>query len=378
MIGRLGAGMALLLLSACAAPRRPVLKPSPPKPSGTQRPVSPVPAKPKPVSPRPPLDLGFSPAAPAVPNAAEVFGDGPVILASSRDLGSFSLLANGGFNANWYVGYNTCWVYRLPPIPAGTYQKVYVGAKLGAMKTEPRPGGPSWERRVVPGEISIGVSDAPSWPQSRRYFLARTEDIPLEGDASNALDGVGESRWFWTELPLKAVSATSDNYVALYSPDGDLRDAAHAPILAAGPSTGGVDLWLNNNAQGRPPLTAGEALKTPVGSYEPAVAIKLVPPREARPTVDWRVPPAGRPEVDPRWVVDARVTGEDVECAWVEISTDSRSWRPWGRPKYGAPYTFTLTRDSLPGGLVRVRVTAKDIWENTGTGPEATVRVPKK
>jgi hypothetical protein len=77
-------------------------------------------------------------------------------------------------------------------------------------------------------------------------------------------------------------------------------------------------------------------------------------------------------------VLDARVSGEDIECAWVEISTDTRSWRPWGRPRCGAPYTFTLSRESLPSGSVHVRVTTKDLWENTGTTPPLVVRVPRK
>jgi len=365
-----------LFLTACAVPA----------PKTTHRPApsvrTAVPPSPPPRPPVPALVRAGPPRAETPPEVVlpppEPPPAGLALLSPLPNLNDFTLLANGGWNANWYVGHNTCWVHRLPPAPRGDYRRAFVGAKLGAMKTEPIPSRPTWERRPISGEVSVGVSPEPLWPQSRRYLLTAAEDIPLEGDPDNALDGVGEARWFWVEIPLKAVSFDSPNYVALYSPDDALRDARHAPILAAGPSNGVVDTWLNNGVRGAPPLTAAEALKTPVVSYEPAVAIKLIPAQEDRPQVSWRNPPAAGAEVNPRLIVEAEVVGADVQYAWVEFSTDTRRWLPLGRPQWGAPYTFTLSREALPRGNVQVRAAAKDFWESIGTTAPLSLKVPRK
>ena len=368
---------AALWVAGCAtAPVKPARRapPFPTSPGISKNRTTTVAEKPAPPPPPPVLTLPAPLPADAEPSAAAV----PQLLSSLPNLNDYTLLANGGWNANWYVGHNTCWVHKLPAASSGPYVRAFAGAKLGAMKTEPIPGRPTWERRVIPGEVAIALGPEPSWSQSKRYLLAMSDDIPLEGDPDNALEGVGESRWFWVEVPLKSISTAGDNYVALYSPDDEFRDARHAPILAAGPSNGVVDTWLNNSVRGQPPLTPVEALKTPVVSYEPAVALKLVPAREERPRVAWRRPPAKDAEINPRLVLEAEVSGSDIESAWVEFSTDSRSWRRIGRREYGAPYAFTLTREVLPKGPVQVRAVAQDTWENTGVSPVLVLKVPRK
>ena len=142
-------------------------------------------------------------AAPTAPAPAEASGDDalPTIIAPLANPNDFSLVANGGFDPGWRVGYETAWVVQLPPAPEGAWRKAYLGAKLGRAKLEQVPGRPPWEKRRVKGEVDIAVAGEPIWPHSRRFLLARAEDIPLEGDPDNAADGVGEARWFWVEVP---------------------------------------------------------------------------------------------------------------------------------------------------------------------------------
>jgi hypothetical protein len=299
----------------------------------------------------------------------------PVLVSALPSAGDFGLLANGGWNANWYVGHNTCWVVKLPPVPSGKVDRVFLGAKLGAMKTEPVPGRPAWERRPIPGEIDIAVAPQPLWPQNRRFFLTATSEIPLAGDGDNALEGVGEARWFWVEVPAKALSSTGPNYVALFSPSESLRDESRAPILAAGPATVEDNAWLNTAVGGGPPLTVGDALKTPVSSYEPAVAVKWIPSRSPGPQVSWVGAPIRSLKLTGPQVLTATVSGPDVSAAWLEMSTDGLVWKRTGAILRGAPYAFTLWPDRCPEGSVQVRAVARDQWESRGVSPVVTLRV---
>lgn len=357
----------LLVLAACAAPApKAPLKKSAGAPAKT---VKATPAAAPKAAPAAPVKA--DPAIPLGPAA-------PVVLANLPSLNDFNLLANGGWNANWYLGYNTSWVVKLPPAPAGDYRKAYLGVKLGAMKTEAVPGRPTWERRPIPGEILAGVAPEPRWPASERRLVARTEDIPLEGNSDNALEGVGESRWFWTEIPLASVSFESDNYVALFSPEEKLDDLRRAPVIAAGANDGKLNAWLNTGVAGAPPLTAAEALLTPVVSYEPGVAIKLVSAREDKPVVLWRRPPARGASVENRITLEAAVSGTDLQSAWVEAAADGQTWRRVGRPQWGAPYVFTLRREELPAGAFQVRIAAKDVWENVGVSLPLTLKSSRR
>jgi hypothetical protein len=241
------------------------------------------------------------------------------------------------------------------------------------MKTERKPGRPDWDRRVVPGEIVAAVSAEPRWPQSQRFPLVRTEDIPLAGDPKQPLDGVGEARWFWTEIPLPVLSTETANFVALFSPDEALRGEDQSPVLAGARSEGAVHAWWRDKTEGEPPRTSTEAFQFPAVSYTPAVALKLVPARRTGPTVTLRLP-TDRSSTGKTLVVWAEVEGKDIQSVWVEASSDGRNWTPAGRPVLGAPYFFSVARDALPRGNVQVRVSARDIWEMGGTSPAVTVR----
>src|SRR4051812_24400091 len=71
--------------------------------------------------------------------AASASADYPVFVAKASNPNDYSLFANGGWDGNWYVGYNTCWIKKLPAIPLGHYARAYIGAKLGRMKLNSNP-----------------------------------------------------------------------------------------------------------------------------------------------------------------------------------------------------------------------------------------------
>ncbi len=313
-------------------------------------------------------------AAPNAPAMNEPSSNKVVFLADVVNPNDFTLFANGaGWDGNWYVGYNTCWVVKLPPIPAGKFARAYVGARLGRMKTEAIPGRPPWERRPIPGEVQIAVATEPLWPQTKRFPLTRTEDIPLEGDAENAVEGVGESRWFWAQVPVKFLSSEKDHYVALYSPTESLKDAAHSPILAAGWGDMQSNTWLNSSVKGQPPITAEEALKTGVSYFKPGIAIKLVAENSPGPAV--AIKDLSDTIVQDKITVAASVAGADVESAWIEFSTDTKHWHPAGLSLTAAPYIFTVKRDRLLEGPVDLRVVARDIYGSQGQSPVMPVTV---
>jgi hypothetical protein len=298
-----------------------------------------------------------------------------------NNLNDFTLLANAGFDPGWRVGYDTAWVVQLPPAPAGPWKRAFLGAKLGRAKLEPVPGRPSWEKRRVKGEIDVAVANEPLWPHSRRTLLTDVEAVPLEGDPDNAAADVGEARWFWTEVPLSHVSFDKPNFVALYSPSPSMMGPDRAPVLAAGPRpplVPDVNTWLSSGRRGQPPLGITEALKTPINTYAPAVALKLVPENDRPPEAVWTdVPASGEVAAKP-FLLGALVTGVDVSRAWVEFSTDTRIWKESGRALLAPPYVFTVKPETLPAGEVWLRIGAADLWESRAYTEPRRVIVPEK
>ena len=47
--------------------------------------------------------------------------DYPVFVAQVPNPNDYVLFANGGWDGNWYVGYNNGWIKKLPAIPKGNY-----------------------------------------------------------------------------------------------------------------------------------------------------------------------------------------------------------------------------------------------------------------
>src|SRR4051812_43087663 len=93
----------------------------------------------------------------------------PVYVAANPNINDYTLFANSGWDGNWYVGYNTCWIKKLPPIPPGNYSHAYIGAKLGRMKLLNN----SFEsdRRPVPGMIYMAIASTSAWTRDHSYAL---------------------------------------------------------------------------------------------------------------------------------------------------------------------------------------------------------------
>jgi hypothetical protein len=293
--------------------------------------------------------------------------DNPVFVAQVPNPNDYSLFANSGWDGNWYVGYDNGWIKKLPAIPQGHYAHAYIGAKLGRMKTLPPEGRPP-VFNPIPGEIWMAIASTPSWTGAQRYKLTATDDIPLDGSSEYAVENTGESEWFWTEVPLDAVSSAGENYLALWSPTPELISVSSAPVLAAAAGGKEINTWIAKSLQGEPPKDAGEALKTGISYFQPALAIKIIPEGPAHPmhvrmmawqdgTVDHLKP-----------VISCSVAGESIERVWMEYSAPSGDkgqgrWIRIGRSLWKTPYTFSLDQYNLPHGKIRLRMAAVNQWE---------------
>ncbi|MDP3542849.1 MAG: hypothetical protein Q8T11_10340 [Elusimicrobiota bacterium] len=294
--------------------------------------------------------------APALSTSAIV----PTFVTVAPSLHDYERFADGGPDANWYIGFNNAWIVKLPPAPAGDFAHAFIGAKLGRAKTRPVPGKP-WLRETIPGKVYAGISATPAWTSEQSFFLAETRDIPAEADPQARVDGVGAGEWFWAEVPLSLVSQTAPNYLIVWSPTNYFTKASSAPILAASElETGGGETraWLNRSVQGVPPRARGASLETPLNTLAPAIAIKLVPPGPDEPAVsvaDFAVARAGK-----RLVVRFSAAGEDVGEAWVEASRDQLEWQRASRIQRRPPFMFSLPAEKAPAGSF-LRGAARDI-----------------
>jgi len=341
----------------------------------------------------------------------------PAIIAEVKNLNDFGLFATSGWDGNWYVGYNHAWVTKLPQAPKGNYTKAYLGAKLGRAKNimrrqlerarthfERLKNLPEEQREALAkqlkyesfkkigekieelgrklslpdsGKIYIGINSSPGWGRNHSFFLVSEEDIPLEGDPEEALEGVGEAKWFWVEVPLSLISFDKENYLAIWSPDETLNSAQVSPILASAWGSKETNTWLDEKSEGRPP----SFLSRSVTIFEPALAIKLVPANDKRVSVEI-IDIMDAEEIREKSVVSATVSGEDIVRAWLEISRDKSpagidGWVRSGRFAFGVPYSITIDPDKLEGGIHYFRVGAEDFWGNVGYSRPVKVLIIK-
>src|SRR3989338_8444381 len=127
-------------------------------------------------------------------------GKGPAFSAKSPVPAYFSPERNLGRHylyADWYVGYNNCWIIKLPPVPTGGYAKAFLGAKLGRTKIMSWPA--SWDTEPIPGKIYMALNQAPTFNSDHTYFLVDAADLPREPLPNDSLDGVDSARWVWAE-----------------------------------------------------------------------------------------------------------------------------------------------------------------------------------
>jgi hypothetical protein len=297
--------------------------------------------------------------------------DGNVLfIAELPTQGEFELFANGGWSGNWYVGYNQGWISKLPAVDAEFLDgKVYLGAKIGRAKTYgqikkiysaageslPGPG---------PYRLLIGVSSSKEEKPSGD-LLVTTDRIPLEGSPNMALGGVGQSRWFWIEIPAERLSSVSPNYVHLWSPDEELSEVAVSPLLAGGiGSNDRENSWLVKDVQ---------EIK-PIKYFEPAIAIKIVGADSPAPRI--RISAFEPHSVDPaKQVLKADVWGRMIMFFGIQLD-DGSGWKDLrGYAVYGPPYEIAFNFKNLKPGQYRIRCKAVNWWEMTGFSDERTFSV---
>jgi hypothetical protein len=302
-----------------------------------------------------------APAADGLPAAISTSAIVPTIVSLGASVHDYGRFADGGPDANWYVGFNNAWIIKLPPAPAGEFAHAFIGAKLGRAKTRPIPNKP-WLREIIPGKVYAGISSSPAWTSEQSFFLAETRDIPAEADPQAPVDGVGAGEWFWAEVPLTQISFTQPNYLIVWSPTNYFTKASSAPILAAtdlDEPGGETRAWLNRSISGVPPRSKGTSLETPLNTLAPAIAIKLVPPgpdEAAVSVADFTVARAGK-----RVIVRFSAAGEDVSEAWVEGSRDQLEWQRLSKLQRRPPYTFSFPPEKGPAAGTFVRGAARDI-----------------
>ncbi|MBI4055268.1 MAG: hypothetical protein HY402_03955 [Elusimicrobia bacterium] len=289
----------------------------------------------------------------------------PTFLAHAEGLHDFGLFADGGWDGNWYVGFNTCWIVAFPQAPGAPreYRKAFLGARLGRAKTENIPGRPPWEKRALAGKIYIGVSSTPAWTTAQSFFLAEAQDIPIEPDPANAVLGAGHSEWFWREVPLKMIHFDQPNYLALWSPTPYFTSASSAPILAAA-RVGKKEFqaWLNRSIEGVPPRSPEKSLETPLSYFAPALAIKLVP-LNASPVLLRRFEARSR---NNSLELSVSVLAENPEWSWIELSEDGIQWKKFSEYRRHPPYRWSLPLALLPRERFFLRAAAQDLLGNTG------------
>ncbi len=291
---------------------------------------------------------------------------------------AYSLFANGGWNGNWYVGYNTCWVQKISVPAKGSIKRAFVGAKLGRAKSIPTQLEKPWIKKPIPGEIFVALSSTLSWKSSVPISLVSTEEIPLEGDMDNAVEGVGESRWFWKEVPLNSIQFEADNFIALWSPTEQFQSEQTAPILAGAWGNNEINSWLVQGIEGAPPTRFKSKQWQPVTVFEPAIALKLIPeqtPPEPKVSIERVVDETALTKLVSK-VLWCSAQGESIERAWVELSEDGQNWQRYGKFLWEAPFVFRVAVADIPigsEGKSWVRVKAVDLFENVGTSSPMNV-----
>lgn len=291
-------------------------------------------------------------------------------------LNEYTLFANSGWDGNWYVGSNMCWIkkFKKELLPQKSlFTKFYVGVKLGRAKTQPKPNSPPWEKQIVDGNIYVGVSSTPAWKADQRYFLCRIADIPAEGDYENAITLTGEAKWFYVEIPMDKVDFDNDIWICVYSNTPYLTSASSSPILAGAwreRQQKEFNIWLNNEINCTPPIDPSTSLKTQIRAFDPAIIIKLVPQGAENLPVRLYVSKIedGRSENDEK-VFYVNAETPNIERVWMEVSTDRNVYTKLSRYCYTLPYVFHLNIAMVPqeiSGDFYIRFAAEDIFGNKG------------
>jgi len=315
----------------------------------------------------------------AVPSSADPY---PAYVTAGAPVSEYTLFANTGWHANWYVGYNTCWIKRFPreALPdLAAFRAAAIGVKLGRAKQKPAPTG---RETVREGAVYVGIASTAAWKANQRHLLCSVADIPSEGSPDSAVTTTGEARWFFTEIPIDTLADDGDLWVCVYADQRYLSNAAASPIMAGAPrdpSSPG-NTWLNTDITGSPPINPAEALKVPVGAYDPAIIIRLIPREQPRPAgIALAAITDGRSGTDEK-VFYVRALTPGIERMWMELSQDRITWQRISRFAYGEPYAFAISLATVPpdiNGDFHLRFAAQDIFMQTAYTPFVTLTITR-
>ncbi|MCD6311943.1 MAG: hypothetical protein J7M11_05740 [Elusimicrobia bacterium] len=249
--------------------------------------------------------LFFCAAALLFRTASPLHAGEPRYIADLPNIHEYELFANNGWTGNWYVGYDHCWIVKLPPVrEIKKFKKAFLGVKLGRAKTAAQianliqseinaqkkklEGASPAEKENLLREmeelkkkknlaknspIYLSVSNDSDFSDNKKYSAALNSEIPMEGDYNEALNNVGSGRWFWKEVPLSSISPDKENFVAVWSDNSLFTSASYAPVIAAGWSEKGKYAHLSTDNFGKAP----KSLEKKISFFTPALCIKLVP-----------------------------------------------------------------------------------------------------
>lgn len=288
-----------------------------------------------------------------------------------NDLSEYYLYANGGFNADWYIGYNNAWIVNLGSITTSGYQKAFVGVKIGRAKNKTYPS--SEDPSPIEGRIVVSISNKPEFP-SQAYFLADSSDIPMESLPNDNIKNVDGAKWFWAEIPINRISTESDNYVAVWSQSKSFINSSNSPIIAAGfLNDDKENVWLNHSITGALPPHKS-ALEIPIKGIKPAIVIKLISENDYKVIIKNFSYELNKDIFIFNW----NTIGTDIYKSWIEISYDKLEWQKYTNYIYNKPYFYSFDKEELPDDIFYLRACATDIFENTGCSKEITINLIEK
>lgn len=287
------------------------------------------------------------------------------------DLNKYYLYANGGYHADWYVGYNNAWIVKFPAVDTTAYTKAFIGAKLGRAKNISYPSSRNLNPRD--SKIFVSISNSPKF-SSKAYVLCENSDIPLEPLDDESIDGVDSSKWFWTEIPIKSISTDSENYVAIWAESKDLKDSNSSPIIAAAYLKDNQEnVWVSPSIKGSV-VNVDNILEIPISNIKPAVVIKLIPENDYKVIIkNFNVQ---RDKND--YIFSWTVISADTQKSWLEISYDRIKWNRFSKYLFLPPYSYSFSPKELPNDFFYVRACALDNFENFDCSTHISINNIKK
>ncbi|RLD17961.1 MAG: hypothetical protein DRI36_02565 [Caldiserica bacterium] len=308
----------------------------------------------------------------------------------------YFLFATSGWTGNWYIGPDHCWIQKIVIDKEIDFDRIFIGAKIGRAKRDEeilnsfkysdkkfelrkkerlykkkkdeslkeeierlKKELKEIESRVVGKnkDIYISITDDPEkW--NNKYLLERNSLLPLEGSYVEAIDGVGEARWFWVEISKDFVVGKSTFYVAVWSDYQEFDSVERSPILAAGWGDDRRDSFLCKIKDGMPDFST----KKDISFFEPAIGIKLIKSENRTldiviEKVEYEVDRELKGKFKLRVYFD--VKGEEITRFYVERRVD-KGFDVFGFYYYNPPYIVTVK--NVEKGKYFIRGVVED-WE---------------